>query len=106
MTVSILIADDHTLFREMLRQTLSGQGNTYNVIGEAADGPGTLTLVSRHRPDLVLLDYRMPGLDPLPIGHGAQKGPPQSTSVSEPFQTKSVQLGALHIPRLWEYKYR
>lgn len=65
MPVSILIADDHTLFREMLRQTLSGLGDSYTVIGEAADGDQTLNLVTRHRPDVLLLDYRMPGLDRL-----------------------------------------
>ena len=62
MPVSILIADDHTLFREMLRQTLNGKGGEYAVIGDAADGDQTLNLVTRHRPDLLLLDYRMPGL--------------------------------------------
>lgn len=65
MPVSILIADDHTLFREMLRQTLSGQGDSYTVIGEAADGDQTLNLVTRHRPDVLLLDYKMPGLNRL-----------------------------------------
>jgi len=65
MPVSILIADDHTLFREMLRQILDGKGGEYAVIGEAADGDQTLNLVSRHRPDVLLLDYKMPGLNRL-----------------------------------------
>ena len=62
MSIRILIADDHTLFREMLRETLAGKGNTYAIVGEAADGGETLNLVTRYRPDLLLLDYRMPGL--------------------------------------------
>lgn len=38
MSIRILIADDHTLFREMLRDTLSTKGKAYDVVGQAADG--------------------------------------------------------------------
>ncbi len=62
MPVRILLADDHTLFREMLRETLAGKGETYAIVGEAADGKETLNLVTHYRPDLLLLDYKMPGL--------------------------------------------
>jgi DNA-binding NarL/FixJ family response regulator len=62
LPVRILLADDHALFREMLRETLSRQGAAYRVVGEAADGPETLKLVQLHAPDLLLLDYQMPRL--------------------------------------------
>ena len=62
MAIRILIADDHTLFREMLRQMFSSKGDTYDVIGEASDGQETLNRVTRYHPDLLLLDYRMPGV--------------------------------------------
>ena len=62
MPIRILIADDHTMFREMLRDVLSHKQMSYTIIGEAADGAETLDLVSRHHPDLLLLDYKMPGL--------------------------------------------
>ena len=65
MLIRILIADDHALFREMLRDTVSNKGKAYDVVGQAADGEQTLNLVTRHHPDLLLLDYKMPGLNRL-----------------------------------------
>jgi len=62
MSIRILIADDHALFREMLHATLTNKGKDYDVVGQAADGEQTLNLVTRHHPDLLLLDYKMPGL--------------------------------------------
>ncbi len=50
MSIRILIADDHTLFREMLRDTLSTKGKAYDVVGQTADGEQTLNLVTRHHP--------------------------------------------------------
>ena len=62
MPIRILLADDHILFREMLRETLGRQGEIYTVVGEAAKGVEILTLLTQHQPDLLLLDYKMPGL--------------------------------------------
>src|SRR2546427_1607466 len=62
MTIRIRLADDHILFREMLRETLGRQGETYTVVGEAAKGAEILTLLTQHQPALLLLDYKMPGL--------------------------------------------
>lgn len=58
----LLLADDHTLFREMLREILSRKGRAYTVVGEATNGAETLELVTRHQPDLLLLDYKMDSL--------------------------------------------
>jgi DNA-binding NarL/FixJ family response regulator len=57
--IQILLADDHTLFREMLAEVLSHKGHNYKIVGEAVDGEETLRLVDRHHPDLLLLDYDM-----------------------------------------------
>jgi len=62
MTARILLADDHTLFREMLRQTFASKGNDYVIAGEAGDEEQTLNLVNRNLLDILLLDYRMPDL--------------------------------------------
>ena len=62
MPIPIVLADDHTLFREMLREVLPSKDKAYAVIGEAADGAETLKLVTLHHPDLLLLDYKMPDL--------------------------------------------
>ncbi len=56
----ILLADDHSLFREMLTEMLRRKTEIYTVIGEARDGAEVLTLVASHQPDLLLLDYKMP----------------------------------------------
>lgn len=59
----ILIADDHTLFRESLRSLLTARG--FEVLGEARDGHEALELTRRVQPDIVLMDLSMSGLDGL-----------------------------------------
>ena len=63
MALKVLIADDHALIRQALRAQLVEDG--YEVVGEADNGARVLPLVHRLRPDLVLLDIRMPGADGL-----------------------------------------
>ena len=60
----LLIADDHTLVREGLRTMLSGEDGI-EVIAEANDGQQALTLCRELRPQLVLMDVRMPVMDGL-----------------------------------------
>jgi len=59
--VRILIADDHTLFREGLRALLEEQPG-FRVVGEASDGRAVLSLVGELKPDILLLDLQMPKL--------------------------------------------
>jgi DNA-binding NarL/FixJ family response regulator len=58
----VLIADDQALVRVGLRKILESEPETV-VVGEAADGEDAVAAVSRLRPDLVLMDIRMPVLD-------------------------------------------
>ncbi|HWI56511.1 MAG TPA: response regulator transcription factor, partial [Bacillota bacterium] len=58
----ILLADDHPMFRQGLRQTVD-QDPTFEVIGEAGDGAIALALIRAQRPDLCVLDINMPKLD-------------------------------------------
>ena len=60
----LVIADDHELARMGLRSMLAGEPDL-EVVGEAATGREALTVCSRLRPDLVLMDVRMPELDGL-----------------------------------------
>ncbi|MFC7533063.1 response regulator [Actinoplanes sp. GCM10030250] len=62
MSVRVLLADDQALFREALG-VLLGASDGLEVVGEAANGDEALTLVARLRPDVVLMDLRMPVLD-------------------------------------------
>jgi DNA-binding NarL/FixJ family response regulator len=61
MRRTVLIVDDHDGFRAGARALLEADG--FEVIGEAADGPAAVEAASRLRPDLVLLDVQLPGLD-------------------------------------------
>src|SRR5438067_59942 len=60
----LVIVDDHDLAREGLRSLLAGEPGL-QVVGEAASGREALALCRRLRPDLVLMDVRMPDLDGL-----------------------------------------
>jgi CheY-like chemotaxis protein len=57
----ILIVDDYDGFRALARRLLSLGG--FEVVGEAADGHAALAAVHALRPDVVLLDVQLPGLD-------------------------------------------
>lgn len=59
---TVLIVDDQALVRVGLRKILEAEPDT-TVVGEAADGEGAVTEARRLRPDLVLMDIRMPVLD-------------------------------------------
>ncbi len=65
MTISLLVADDHQVVRLGLRNILEGSG--IEVTAEAMTGEAVLTAVAANRPDVVLLDVRMPGGDGLHI---------------------------------------
>ncbi|MDX3078387.1 response regulator transcription factor [Streptomyces sp. MI02-7b] len=56
----IVVADDHTLFRDGVRELLSIE-TQFEVVGEAAGGVEAIAVVERTRPDIVLLDVQMPG---------------------------------------------
>ncbi len=61
----ILLADDEALSRERLRDLLQDLGGGIDIIGEAVNGLEALNLAIRLRPDVVLLDINMPGMDGL-----------------------------------------
>ncbi|MCS7220346.1 MAG: response regulator transcription factor [Anaerolineae bacterium] len=59
--ISVLIVDDHALFRQGLMNLLR-EFKEIRVVGEAADAEAALHLARQLRPDLILMDIRMPGL--------------------------------------------
>lgn len=59
--IRVLIVDDHAIVREGLRALLD-HSDSLEIVGEAADGTEALELAGRLRPDLVLMDLKMPGL--------------------------------------------
>ena len=62
--ITIVLADDQALVRAGFRALLDAQDDM-TVVGEATDGTEATTLAGRHRPDVVLMDIRMPGVDGL-----------------------------------------
>jgi DNA-binding NarL/FixJ family response regulator len=64
--IRVLIVDDHPAVRRGLRTFLE-LTEDIDVVGEAADGVGVADLVAEHRPDVVLLDMVLPGLDGLGV---------------------------------------
>jgi DNA-binding NarL/FixJ family response regulator len=62
MTITVLIADDQWLMRSALRICLDAEPDL-TVVGEAGDGAQTLRLAERLRPDVVVMDVRMPIMD-------------------------------------------
>jgi DNA-binding NarL/FixJ family response regulator len=62
--ITCLIVDDHEVVREGLRLSLS-RAPHIRVVGEASDGAGAVALAERRKPDVVIMDVRMPGMDGL-----------------------------------------
>ncbi len=62
--IRILIADDHRIVRDGLRLILESQGE-FELAGEAADGVEAVAMAAELRPDVILMDLRMPRMDGL-----------------------------------------
>jgi DNA-binding NarL/FixJ family response regulator len=62
VTIRVLLVDDDALVRAGLRMILSSS-EEMEVVGEAADGADAVAAAQAHRPDVVLMDIRMPGMD-------------------------------------------
>lgn len=63
MSIRVVIAEDEAIIRLDLKETLEEEG--YIVVGETGRGDKAVDLVREHRPDLAILDIKMPGMDGL-----------------------------------------
>lgn len=59
--MTLMIVDDHKSFRDAARRMLESAG--FEIVGEAADGESALEAIPGLRPDVVLLDVQLPGID-------------------------------------------
>lgn len=59
--IRVLIAEDEPIVRMDIKELLEGQG--YEVVGEAADGQIAIDLARKLKPDVIIMDIRMPNLD-------------------------------------------
>jgi two-component system, NarL family, nitrate/nitrite response regulator NarL len=62
----VLVADDHPLYRQGIVRALESSGE-FEVVGEAADGATALARIRREKPDVAVLDVRMPGMDGIDV---------------------------------------
>ena len=97
--IRVLLADDHDLFRAGLRVLLQDLGG-FEVVAEAGDGREALRLVGELRPDVVLMDLMMPGLNGLEATARVAREYPAvrvlvlSMNAAEEFVLPAVRAGA------------
>jgi len=76
--VRLLLADDHSLFRAGLKDLLDGTSH-FVIIAEASTGPEALDMVEKKKPDIVLMDIRLPGMDGIACTRQIKKMHPDVT---------------------------
>ena len=79
--VRVVLADDHALVREGTAELLERAGGI-RVVGQAADGLEAIRLVTSLRPDVLLLDVAMPGLDGLEVARRVREASPATAVVA------------------------
>jgi DNA-binding NarL/FixJ family response regulator len=92
--IRILLADDQTLVRAGFRSILDGEDGI-EVAGEAADGAEAVRLARQLRPDVVLMDIRMPGLDGLAATREIAAGTDVRVIILTTFDLDDYVYGAL-----------
>ncbi|MBT3150325.1 response regulator transcription factor [Streptomyces sp. CHD11] len=98
MTITVLLADDQTLLRATFRMLIDSCADM-TVVGEASDGAEAVDLARAHRPDIVLMDIRMPGTDGLAATSAICADPDLSATrvlILTTFETEEYVARALH----------
>ncbi|MFD0434325.1 DNA-binding response regulator [Streptomyces sp. WAC 01325] len=98
--VRVVIVDDEQLVRLALRLVIDGEPDL-TVVAEAADGDAAITVVDQQRPDVVLMDIRMPGRDGLSTTRELLSRPaPPRVLMLTTFDSDDLVLGALRAGAL------
>jgi DNA-binding NarL/FixJ family response regulator len=79
MALAVLIVDDHAEFRATARALLEAEG--FEVLGDVADGTAAIAAAFELRPDVVLLDVHLPGLDGFAVADALARSPGPPTVV-------------------------
>ena len=97
--IRIVLADDHQIVRQGVKSLLESQADL-EVVGEAGDGISVLTILGRVKPDILVLDLMMPGLNGLEVTRRVSKVSPQtkvivlSMYMNEPYVIEALRNGA------------
>ena len=91
--IRVLIADDHNLFRAGVRGLLRGFGGM-EVTGEAVNGHEAVALAAAHRPDVLLMDVGMPGLNGIEAAERVRTATPTTRVI-----ILSMHTGEEHVTR-------
>ena len=93
--LKVVVADDHTLMREGVAAVIARQPDMI-VTGQAADGEEALAIVEREKPDVLLLDLRMPKLDGVAVtARLRQKSPELAIVILSTYDTDDDIVRAL-----------
>lgn len=97
--IRVILADDHAVVRKGIREFLEDEDDIF-VVAEASDGPTAKALIQTHRPDIAILDIRMPGATGIEVTRWVrqEKLPVRVLIVTayddNPFVTAALQAGA------------
>jgi DNA-binding NarL/FixJ family response regulator len=93
--IRLLIVDDHPVVRDGLRGMFAGDPG-FDVVGEASDGADGIALAEALRPDVILMDLRMPDVDGVnAIGELSERANPARVLVLTTYQTDSDVVSAM-----------
>ncbi|MDS4022541.1 MAG: response regulator transcription factor [Candidatus Competibacter sp.] len=81
MTIAVLLADDHVLFRQGLALLVREQAD-WEIVGEAGDGAEAVVLVEARRPQIVVLDVEMPGMNGIEAARRIRQVSPETRIVA------------------------
>ncbi len=89
MTVAVLLADDHPIVRQGLRHLLEAEPDV-KIVGEASDGLQAVQLAEKFRPNVLIVDIMMPGLNGLEVVRQVKERSPATCSIVLSMQSADV----------------
>lgn len=98
--ITVLLADDHAILRQGLRALLVNEPDL-SIIGEAADGQQAIQLIENLRPDILILDLKLPGLNGLEVARETRQRSPRTRVVilsmhaNQAYVLEALRAGAL-----------
>ena len=93
--IKVVVADDHPVYRQGIIRGLTASGRI-EVVAEVGDGRAAVEAIQEHRPDVALLDVKMPGLDGLDVAHAvARDGLPTKVVLLSAFDDSSIVYKAM-----------